>query len=79
MAVAQWARRWSSDHRVVQVEGSIPGVDTSNILSAMAFILILSGLIDFSDIVMLHSGSNSCCQQNLECFETPLLSLGLFS
>ena len=34
---------------------------------------------DFSDIVMLRSGPNSCCQQNLECFDLPLLSLGLFS
>ena len=31
------------------------------------------------DIVMLHSGPNSCCQQNLKCFDMPLLSLGLFS
>ena len=37
----------------------------SSILSAMIFISVLLGLIDFSDIVMLHSGPNSCCQQNL--------------
>ena len=37
------------------------------------------GLIDFSNIVMLRSGPNSCCQQNLKCFDMPLLSLGLFS
>ena len=43
------------------------------------FISVLSGLIDFSDIVMLRSGPNSCCQQNLKCFDVPLLSLGLFS
>ena len=42
------------------------------------FISVLLGLIDFSDIVMLRSGPNSCCQQNLKCFDMPLLSLGLF-
>ena len=37
----------------------------------------LLGLIDLKDIVMLRSGPNSCCQQNLKCFDMPLL--GLFS
>ena len=37
------------------------------------------GLIDFSDIVMLRSSPNSCWQQNLNYFDIPLLSLGLFS
>ena len=46
---------------------------------SMIFISVLLGLIDFSDIVMLRSGPNSCCQQNLKCFDMPLLSLGLFS
>ena len=32
-----------------------------------------------SDIVILCSRPNSCCQQNLKCFDMPLLSLGLFS
>ena len=40
---------------------------------------VMLGLIDFSDIVMLRSGPNSCCQQNLKCFDMLLLSLGLFS
>ena len=44
----------------------------------MIFISVLSGLIDFSDIVMLGSGPNSCCQQNLKCVHMLLLSLGLF-
>ena len=44
----------------------------------MIFISVLLGLMEFSDIVMLHSGPNSCCQQNLKCFDIPLLSLGLF-
>ena len=30
--------------------------------SAMIFISVLLGLMDFSDIVMLHSRPNSCCQ-----------------
>ena len=59
-------------------EGSSPG-GLSNIFSAMIFISVLSGLVDFSDIVMLRSEPNSCCQQNLKCFDMPLLSLGLFS
>ena len=42
--------------------------------SAMIFISVLLGLIDFSDIVMLRSGPSSCCQQNLTCFDMPLLS-----
>ena len=80
MAVAQWIRRWSSDHRVVQAEGSSPGGrHLSNIFLAMIFISVLLGLIDFSDIVMLRSGPNNCRQQNLKCFDMPLLSLGLFS
>ena len=80
MAVVQWVRRWSSDQRVVQAEGSSPGGDTyQTFFSAMIFISVVLGLIDFNDIVMLRSGPNSCCQQNLKCFDMPLLSLGLFS
>ena len=47
--------------------------------SAMIFISVLLGLNDFRDIVMLLIRPNSCCQQNLKCFDMPLLSLGLFS
>ena len=36
-------------------------------------------LMDFSDVVILCSRPNSCCQQNLKCFDMPLLSSGLFS
>ena len=51
MAVAQWVRRWSSDHRVVQAEGSNPGGDTyQTFFSVMIFISVLLGLIDFSDV-----------------------------
>ena len=28
VAVAQWVRHWSRDHKVVQAEGSSPGGDT---------------------------------------------------
>ena len=61
---------------MMQDEGSSPGGDT---FSAVIFISVLLYLIDFSDVVMLCSGPNSCCQQNLKCFDMPLLSLGLFS
>ena len=64
---------------MVQAEGSIPGGDTYQSFSAMIFISVLLGLIDLSDIVMLGSGPNSCCQQNLKCLDMPLLSLGSFS
>ena len=50
-----------------------------NIFSAMIFISVLLGLIDFGDIVILRSGQNSCCQQNIKCFDIPLLSSSLFS
>ena len=65
MAEAQWVRRWSSDHRVVQAEGSSPSGDTyQTFFSGMIFISVFLGLID-SEIVMLRGGPNSCCQQNL--------------
>ena len=44
-------RRWNSDHSVVPAEGSIPGEDTYQNFSAMIFISVLLGLIDFSDVV----------------------------
>ena len=48
--------------------------------SAMIFISGLLSLMDFSDIVILCSRPNSCCQQNLKCcFDMSSLSLGLFS
>ena len=48
-------------------------------LKVRARVETLTGLIDFSDIVMLRSGPNSCCQQNFKCSDMLLLSLGLFS
>ena len=79
MAVAQWVRRWRNGHWVVQAEGSIPSGDICQFFSAMIFISVLLGLMDFSDIVILCSRQNSCCQQNLEYFDMPLLFPGLFS
>ena len=59
---------------MVQAEDSSPGGDTyQTFFSAMIFISVLLGLIDFSDIVMLRSGPNSCCQQNLKYSDMPLL------
>ena len=50
----------------------------TNFFSAMIFISVLLGLMDFSGIVILCSRPNSCCQQNVKCFVMPLSS-GLFS
>ena len=67
MAVAQWVSRWSSDHRVVQAEGSSPSGDTyQTCFSAMIFISVLSSLIDFSDIVMLRSGPTVLANKTLK-------------
>ena len=63
----------------MQAESSNLGGDIYQNFSTMIFISVLLDLINFSDIVMLGSGPNSCCQQNLKCFDMPLLSLGLFS
>ena len=79
MVVAQWVRHWGSDHRVVQAKVRAWVESLIKHFLAMIFISVLLGLMDFSDIVMLRSGPNSCCQQNLKCFDMPLLSLGLFS
>ena len=45
----------------MQAEGSSLGGDI--IFSAMIFVLVLLGLVDFSGTVILP---NSCCQQNLK-------------
>ena len=41
----------SVGHKVVQAKGLSPGGDTK-FFSAMIFVSVLSGLIDFSDIVI---------------------------
>ena len=63
--MAQWVRR--SDHRVMQAEGSSPGGGIYQFFSAIIFISVLLGLMNFSDsdTVILCSRPNSCCQQNL--------------
>ena len=79
MAVAQWVRRWSSDHRVVQakVQARVD-IYMPNFYSAMIFMSVLLGLMNFSDIVILCNRPNSCCQQNHKCFDLSLSSSGLF-
>ena len=76
MAVAQWVRRWSSCHKVVQAEGSSPGGGIYQIFLATIFISLLLGQMDFSVIVILCSRPS---QQNFKCFDMPLLSVGFFS
>ena len=56
-----------------------PGGDICQFYSAMTFISVLLGLMDFSDIVTLCNRPNGCYQQNLKCFDILLLSSGLFS
>ena len=63
----------------MQAEGLSPGGDTYQFFSAMIFISVLSGLMNFGDIVILCSRPNKCCQQNLKCFDMPLLPSSLFS
>ena len=57
MSVAQWIRRGSSSHRVVHAGGPSPSGDSN-------FFSVLLGIMYFSDIVILCSRPNSCCQQN---------------
>ena len=78
MAVAQWVRRWISNYRVVQAEGSRPRGDVHQFFQQLFYFSFMLGIIDFSDIAILCSRPNSCCQQNHKCFYKPLLSLGLF-
>ena len=64
----------------VQAEGSNPDGDTYQTFFSNDFCFSFVRPNRLSDIVMLRrSGPNSCCQQNLKCFDMPLLSLCLFS
>ena len=64
----------------MQAEGLSLGRDIYQFsFSAMIFISVLLGLMDFSDIAILCSRPDSCYEQNLKCFDMPLLSLGLLS
>ena len=47
-------------------------VTYTNFFSAMIFIAVLLGLMDFSDIVILFNTPNSCYQQNLKSFDMAL-------
>ena len=78
--VVQWVRRWTTDHRVVQLVGSNPPGDVFQICFSNCFYLsFMLGQVNFSDIAILCNRPNNCCQQNLNSLDEPLLSLGLFS
>ena len=67
-------------YNVVQFLGSTPPRDAFQIRFSSCFYLsFMPGQVNFSDIAIVCNRPNNCCQQNLECFDEPLLSLGLFS
>ena len=73
MAVVQWVRRWSSNHSVVQGEGSGPrGMFTESCFSNDFYFSLMLGLMDFSDTAILCSRPNNCCKHNPKCFDKPL-------
>ena len=74
MAVAQWVRRWSGNHRVkvCKVKGRAHvGMFTKSFFSSDFYFSLMLGLIDFSDTAILCSRPNSCWQQNPKCFDKP--------
>ena len=78
--VAQWVRRWTTDHRVLQLVGSSPLGDVYQIrFSNYLYLGFMLGQLNFSDMAILCNRTNNCCQQNLKCFDEPLFSFGLFS
>ena len=80
MAAVQWVRRWSSSHRVVQAEDSTLRGDVYQFFFSNDFYFsFMLSLMDFSNIAILFCRPNSCCQQNLKCFDKSLFSSGLFS
>ena len=60
--------------------GAHAGMVTKSFFSNDFYFILMSGPMDFSDTSILCSRPNSCCQQNLKCFDKPLYpsSLGLF-
>ena len=56
---------------MVQAEGSSPRGDVYQICFSNEIML---DLMDFGDVAVFCSRPNSCCLQNLECFDMPLLS-----
>ena len=65
---------------MVPAEGSSPGGDIYRFFFfSNDFYFSFVGSNGISVIVILYNMPNSCCQQNLKCFDMPLLSLGLFS
>ena len=80
VVVAQWVRRWTADHRVVELVGSNPLGDVFQIRFSNCFYLsFMLGQVNLSDIAIPCYNPNNCCQQNFKCFDEPLFSLGLFS
>ena len=71
--VAQWVRRWTTDHRVMV------RIHRETFFSNCFYLSFMLGQVNFSDIVILCNRPNNFCQQNLKCFDEPLLSQGLFS
>ena len=70
MAVAQWGKRWSGSHRVMQAEGLRRHRDDyQHFFSNDFYFSYMLGLMGFSDIATLRKRPNDCCQQNLECFD----------
>ena len=45
--------------------------------SNYSYFSFMPGQVNFSDIAILCNRPNNCCQQNLQCFDEPLFSLGL--
>ena len=67
MAVAEWVRGGNNSHRGCTLEDRNRVETLTIFFSAMVFISVLLGLMNFSDIVILCGRPNSCCQQNLKC------------
>ena len=60
---------------MVKGEGSRPLRDHYQIyFSNDLYFSFMLGLVGFIDIAKLCNRPNNCCQQNLKCFEQPLLS-----
>ena len=72
-------RRWTTDHRVVQLVGSNPPGDVFQVcFGNCSYLSFMLGQVNITDIAILCNGPNNCCQQNLKCFDKPLFSSGLF-
>ena len=59
VATAQWVRRWSSNHRIVQAEISRPCGGACQTFPSNDLYQFMLGVMDFSDIAILCSRPNS--------------------